>query len=131
MIGADEAALEEIEGIGPKMAKSILRFFQNDINNEIIDKLRLAGVNFQYIRDGDSIKLAGKIFVITGTLPSLSRDEAKNRILNNGGKVSSTVSLKTSYLLAGEKAGSKLAKAKKLNLPIIDENEFFNLLNDL
>lgn len=131
LIEADEAALEEIEGIGPKMAQSTIRFFQNDINKEIIEKLRLASVGFKYIRDGDSIKLAGKIFVLTGTLPSLSRDEAKNRILKNGGKVSSTVSVRISYLLAGEKAGSKLAKAKKLNITIIDENEFFNLLNEL
>ena len=131
LIGADEADLEEIEGIGPKMAQRTIHFFQSDINKEIIEKLRLAGVSFQYIRDGDSIKLAGKIFVLTGTLPSLSRDEAKNRILKNGGKVSSTVSVKTSYLLAGEKAGSKLVKAKKLNITIIDENEFLNLLNDL
>ena len=131
MIGADEADLEEIEGIGPKMAQRTIHFFQSDINKEIIEKLRLAGVSFQYIRDGDSIKLAGKIFVLTGTLPSLSRDEAKNRILKNGGKVSSTVSVKTSYLLAGEKAGSNLVKAKKLNIIIIDENEFLNLLNDL
>ena len=131
LIGADETALEEIEGIGPKMAQSTFRFFKNDINKKIIEKLRLAGVSFQNISEGESTKLAGKTFVLTGTLTSLSRDEVKNRILKNGGKVSSTVSVNTSYLLAGEKAGSKLAKAKKLNITIIDENEFFNLLNDL
>jgi DNA ligase (NAD+) len=131
LIEADEAALEEIEGIGPKMAQSTFRFFQNDINKEIIEKLRLAGVSFQSISEGESTKLAGKTFVLTGTLKSLSRDEAKNRILKNSGKVSSAVSVNTSYLLAGEKAGSKLAKAKKLNITIIDENEFFNLLNEL
>jgi DNA ligase (NAD+) len=129
LITADQSALEDIEGIGPKMAISAVRFFQNDQNRQIIEKLRTAGVRFNNAQGGTSKIFTGKTFVLTGTLSSMSREEAKNIILSNGGKVSSSVSSKTDYLLTGENAGSKLNKAEKLKIPIINENELFNMLN--
>ncbi len=128
IIHASEEELEEIEGIGPKMAQSATRFFTNEKNIAIIEKLRLAGVQFKNVSSHDSQIFTGKTFVLTGTLPSLSRESAKSLILKNGGKVSSSVSANTSYLLAGERAGSKFTKAEKLNISIINENEFFNMI---
>lgn len=129
LINADQSTLEEIEGIGPKMAINASRFFQDDQNRQIIEKLRTAGVSFKNAQAGISKIFAGKTFVLTGTLSSMSREEAKKIILSNGGKVSSSVSSKTDFLLAGDNAGSKLSKSEKLNILIINENDFFNMLN--
>jgi DNA ligase (NAD+) len=128
LIAANAEELEEIEGIGAKMAFSIRNYVENQTNLEVISRLKKAGVNLVYRDRADSDLLAGKTFVLTGSLPSISRDEAKDIIIKNGGKVTSAVSVKTDYLLAGEKAGSKLKKAEKLNIKIVDETEFFNLL---
>jgi len=120
--------LNEIAGIGPIIAKSIIEYFSNSGNQKMIEKMRKAGVVFAlYKTEYKSTKLIGKTFVITGTL-SRPRDYFKKLIINAGGKVTSTISKKTDYLLAGEKAGSKLDKAKKLGVDIIDENEFGSLL---
>ncbi len=120
---ADE--LQQIEGIGPQTALSLAAWFGRSHNRELIDKLRAAGLKFVAEREPlivDSNQLlAGLTFVITGTLPTLSRDEATSLIERHGGKVTGSVSKKTDYLLAGEAAGSKLTKAQQLGVEIVDE----------
>ena len=108
---------------------AVVEYFAKDTVKEVIQKLKNAGVNTEYISTRTSETLAGKTFVVTGTLSSLSRDEAEKLITDNGGKAASSVSKKTSYVLAGEKAGSKLEKAKTLGIPVIDEAEFLNMIN--
>jgi len=125
---ASENELTEIEGIGPKIAQSIREFFAEDANKKMIDKLNEAGVKFEsYRREKGATPLSGLTFVITGTL-SKSRDHFKKQIIENGGKVTGSVSSNTDYLLAGENAGSKLDKAKKLKIKIIDEDKFNKML---
>ncbi|RKX17920.1 MAG: DNA ligase (NAD(+)) LigA, partial [Candidatus Zixiibacteriota bacterium] len=120
--------LTKISGIGPVIAKSIIEYFANPGNLKMIENMKKAGVNFAlYKTDKKSSTLTGKTFVITGTL-SRPRDYFKKLIMNANGKVVSTISKKTDYLLAGEKAGSKLEKATKLGVNIIDENEILLLL---
>jgi DNA ligase (NAD+) len=118
--------LEAIEGVGPRIAESIVEWFSRPPNQTLIDKFRQAGVTLAAaVEPGDeptSQPLAGLTFVITGTLASWSRDEAKNFIDQQGGKVTGSVSGKTDYLVAGEKAGSKLDKAQALGVPILDED---------
>lgn len=129
LMEADAAALTAIYGIGEVVAQSVFDFFRTPSNRTHCDALKAAGVN---TRENESASLAlsddnpfaGKIFVLTGTLPTLKRTDAKVRIERLGGKVTDSVSAKTSVLLAGENAGSKLEKAKKLNVAIIDETEF-------
>ncbi len=126
-----KATAEEIltiDGFGGVMAENIVDFFSNEDNIQLIDRLKLAGVNTQSLKQVSSDKLSGLTFVITGTLPSLSRNEAADLITDAGGKVSSSVSKKTSYLLAGEEAGSKLTKAQTLGINIIDETALMELL---
>lgn len=122
---AGQEELEAIEGIGPGTAVHVLTWFANEKNRQVLEKLRAAGLQFAVAKaevDAASQSLAGLTFVITGTLPSLSRDEAKALIESHGGKVTGSVSKNIDYLLAGEKAGSKLAKAEALGVPILDEN---------
>jgi DNA ligase (NAD+) len=116
--------LEEIEGVGPRTAVSVAAWFANDGNRALIEKLRAAGLSLAAENQPPAVssaRLAGRTFVITGTLPSLSRDEASALIIAHGGKVSGSVSKKTSYVLAGESAGSKLTKAQELGVAVIDE----------
>ena len=120
-----EASVEELqqaEEVGPKVAESIFQFFRESHNRELIERLRAAGLQFTHAtRRPKAGPLAGKTLVLTGTMPTLSRDDAKKLIETAGGKVSSAVSKKTSYVVAGEDAGSKLAKAQELGLEIWDE----------
>ena len=118
----------KIFDIGNTMAESIIKFFNNNKTVDIIHKLRFAGVALSYTSAVKDNRFTGKTFVLTGTLPTYKRDEAASIIENYGGKVSGSVSKNTSYVLAGEEAGSKLTKAKKLGVQIIDENEFLELL---
>lgn len=122
--------ITEIDGFGEIGAKSVVEYFEKDTVKLVIQKLKDAGVNTQYKSSRTSDILSGKTFVVTGTLPNLSRDEAEKLIADNGGKAASSVSKKTSYVLAGEKAGSKLEKAKTLGIPVIDEQEFLNMINN-
>ena len=121
--------LQDAEEVGPKVAESIFQFFREPHNQELLDRLRAAGLRFSYEstrpRGGP---LKGITFVLTGTLPSLSRDDAKKLIEMSGGKVSGSVSKKTNYILAGEDAGSKLTKARELGVKIIDEQHLFQLI---
>ncbi|MEJ2544509.1 MAG: NAD-dependent DNA ligase LigA, partial [Calditrichaceae bacterium] len=114
--------LVDIEGIGDKMARSIVEFFNKDKNTRLINRLIESGIKLKLPEktSEQSKILKGKTFVITGILPGLSREDAKLLIERSGGKTSSSVSQKTDYLLAGENAGSKLSKAKTLNIKIID-----------
>jgi len=130
LINADMQSIIEIDGFGEIGAKSGIEYFEKDTVKLVIQKLKAAGVNMQYKSSRASDILSGKTFVVTGTLPSLSRDEAEKLIADNGGKAASSVSKKTSYVLAGEKAGSKLEKAKTLGIPVIDEAEFLNMINN-
>ncbi len=119
---ADEPALQQAEEVGPKISQSIRRFFEEARNQEMADRLAAAGLTLTHQKaDRSGGILAGFTFVLTGTLPTLSRDEAKAMIEAAGGKVSGSVSKKTSYVVAGEDAGSKLDKAKELQIPILDE----------
>lgn len=119
-----------IDEIGMVMAKSIQAFFDDEKNIASIEKLRLAGVNFELIaRENSQQIFEGKTFVLTGTLPTYKRDEAKEIIEKLGGKVSGSVSKKTDYVLAGEEAGSKLDKANALGVTVIDEEKFKQMAN--
>lgn len=122
------ASLEELaekEDVGEITAKSIYEFFRWPQTIDLIEKLKLAGVNMKVNEEkGLDNRFAGKIFVLTGSLQNYSRDEASNIIEKFGGKTSSSVSKKTNYVLAGEDAGSKLTKAQNLGVEIITEEQF-------
>lgn len=121
--------LQEAEEVGPRVAEAIFQFFREPRNQELIERLREAGLQFFYqATRPQSGPLKGKTFVLTGTLPNLHRDEAKRLIEAAGGKVSSGVSKKTSYVVAGEDAGSKLAKAVELGIPVVGEPELLDLI---
>jgi DNA ligase (NAD+) len=104
-------------------------FFSNSGNRELIERLKLAGLSFSLRKkENRSARLTGKGFVLTGILSSMSRDEAKERIQDHGGKVLSSVSKNTDYVIAGENPGSKLDKAQHLGISILSEDEFLNLI---
>ncbi|MBQ7903444.1 MAG: NAD-dependent DNA ligase LigA [Oscillospiraceae bacterium] len=129
LINAQLEDIIKIDGFGAVGAQNVVDYFNNDNVIEIIRRLQEKGVNTNFISTVESDVLKGKTIVVTGTLPSLSRDAAEKLIADNGGKASSSVSKKTSYVLAGEKAGSKLDKANRLGIPVITEEEFLNMIN--
>ncbi len=130
LMNAKKEDLESIPNIGPNIAESVIRFFQNPKNIEIINRLRNYGLNFQKEESQVNSEnlLEGKTFVLTGTLPNYSRGEMKSIIEKYGGKVTSSVSKKTDFVLAGENPGSKYEKAKTLGVKIISEDEFFKMI---
>lgn len=129
IINANEQEISKIEGFGEVMAQSVVDFFSIEENLTLVNKLQELGVvNNLEIKENLSQKLEGLTFVLTGTLPSLKRSQAAKLIEENGGKVSSSVSKKTNFVLAGEDAGSKLEKAKELNIKIISENDLLDML---
>ena len=129
IMAADRAELERVPEIGPKIAESITEFFSLESSQSLVTRLRQAGLNFAQERaKEDSLPLAGKVFVLTGTLPTYSRDEAAQLIEAAGGKVTGSVSKKTDFVVAGEKAGSKLAKARQLGITVLDEASLLQLL---
>ena len=129
MAEADMEALQQAEEVGPKVAESIFTFFREPANQELVNRLRRAGLQFHYASGRlTGGPLSGLTFVLTGTLESLTREEASRRIQAAGGKVTASVSNKTSYVVAGAEAGSKLDKARKLGLPVIDEARFLEIL---
>lgn len=130
LIKADRDALTSIDDIGEITADFIIGYFEKPHNLEYIEKLRAAGVKMTEDSSAVGDALSGLTFVLTGTLPSLSRDEASALIKQAGGKVSSSVSKKTSYVVAGDAAGSKLDKANALGVAVIDEAELLRMLND-
>ncbi len=124
--------LEEAEEVGPRIAESIIDFFAAEQNQVLIERLRQAGLQFEQEAppETEDAELKGKTFVITGTLSNLTRDQAKARIQAVGGKVVGSVSKKTDYVVAGEKAGSKLKKANELGLAVLDENQLLELVGE-
>jgi DNA ligase (NAD+) len=130
---AKQSEIEGIYGIGAEIAQSVYQWFQIDANQTLIQRLQVAGLQFANAEeisnvDNANLKLAGKTFVITGTLPTLKRDEAKALIQKAGGKVTDSVSKKTDYLVVGEDAGSKLEKAQTLGVTQLTEAQLLDLL---
>ena len=123
------AKLETIEGIGPVVAESISNFFNQEENLTIVDRILQSGVQIVFEGQKMTELLAGKVFVLTGTMESMTRRQAKEMIAAAGGKVSGSVSRNTDYVVVGESAGSKLAKARELGIHIIDEVAFREMLD--
>lgn len=129
LMNAKYEDLVAINEIGDKMANEIIKFFDNPKKISLINKLKSYGVNMEYINEeNDDLKFEGMTFVLTGTLSKYKRNDAKKIIENYGGKVSSSVSKKTTYVLAGENAGSKEEKAKELGITIISEDDFEKMI---
>ncbi|HUW50430.1 MAG TPA: NAD-dependent DNA ligase LigA [Sulfuricella sp.] len=134
LMAAGEEELQQVPDVGPVVALSIFQFFAEPHNREVIERLRAAGVHWE---EGERVPrpmesaISGKTFVLTGTLPSLTRDEAREKIESLGGKVSGSVSKKTDYVVAGAEAGSKLAKAQELGVTVLDESGLVALLEGM
>ncbi|MEP1150879.1 MAG: NAD-dependent DNA ligase LigA [Balneola sp.] len=127
---ASDEELLAVDSIGPRIAESVIDFFENEVNQKIITKLQEAGLQFEIeASELASNILEGKKIVLTGSLPTLSRNEAKELIEKHGGKTASSVSKNTDYVLAGESAGSKLTKAQELGIEILDEEQFLSMIN--
>ncbi|MEG4800330.1 NAD-dependent DNA ligase LigA [Microcoleus sp. ARI1-B5] len=133
LAAASAAAIEGVYGIGPEIAQAVYQWFRVPANQSLIARLKTAGLQLQSeVKTQNlaeqNLQLAGKTFVLTGTLPTLKRDEAKDLIVKAGGKVSSSVSAKTNYVVVGEDAGSKLEKAQSLGIELLSEAELLELL---
>jgi DNA ligase (NAD+) len=128
LMAAGEEELTETPDIGGITAQCLLEWFQNPQSQHLIETLRRAGVNMESRQEETGSSLAGMTFVLTGTLPTLTRSQAKGMIEEAGGKVSGSVSKKTSYVVAGTEAGSKLTKAEQLGVPVLSEEALFALL---
>ena len=126
---ATQEALEEVTDVGPIVAKHVVTFFSQTHNQDVINDLLTAGVHWQDVKIKAEQPLQGKTFVITGTLQSMKREEAKHRLLELGAKVSGSVSKKTDYVIAGSDPGSKAEKARQLGVEILDEAGFLSLLS--
>jgi len=129
LTGASQEELEVIPGIGPRIGESIRRFFADNHNRKLVERLKRSGLRTEEDARRGGNALSGKTFVLTGTLGSFSREEAKAQIEALGGKVTSSVSKKTDFVVVGEDAGSKLQQANKLGIRTLNEKEFIHLLN--
>ena len=127
LMDADEDSLMQIREIGPEVAQSIVYFFKQSVNRKTINRLKKACVSFTPVKRATN-DLDGMTFIFTGGLEHYTREEAKSLVESRGGKVSSSVSNKTNYLIAGESPGSKLEKAKTLGVKIISEREFRKII---
>lgn len=131
LIKAKPEEIEEVHEIGPSISNSVKHFFSNKKNLGIVNELKNAGLKFEIEETGPMFEeFTGKTFVLTGTLTSMGREEAKEKIIHIGGKVSSSVSKNTNFVIAGENAGSKLDKALTLGVRILSEEEFLNMLGN-
>jgi DNA ligase (NAD+) len=133
LMAADAQALAQAPDVGPVVAESVARFFAEPHNREVIGELRAAGVRWtegEPARAANAGPFAGKIVVLTGTLSSMSRDEAKDRVEAAGGKVTGSVSKKTDFVVAGAEAGSKLDRARELGVEVLDEERFRAMLDE-
>ena len=136
MAGASTEELVEVEEVGPRIAESILEFFSSSRNRKLLNRLRAYGLRFEEeardsggdMADPEASPFNGKVFVLTGTLPTMTRDEAKVRIQALGGKVTGSVSRKTDYVVAGENPGSKIEKAQQLEVAVLDEEGLLEML---
>jgi len=127
LANASVEELQNVNEVGPRIAESIVEFFSIPANRKLVERLGGAGLAFKGKKKERGTKLAGKTFVLTGTLAKYTRDQAKKMIEDAGGKVTGSVSKKTHYVVAGSDAGSKLDKAKELGVAVIDENELEKL----
>ena len=129
-MAATEERLLQVNEVGPVVASSLLAFFADPLNRQVVDKLLEAQIHWPLVEvvQTEALLLGGKTIVITGTLPTLSREQAAELIEQAGGKVQSSVSKKTSMVLAGADAGSKLVKAQELTIPVISEADLLQLL---
>jgi len=132
LMAADQAALETVEDVGPVVARNIVRFFADPAHREMIDRLRAVGVTWEVVAapKAASQPLAGQTWVLTGTLESMTRDEAKAHLTALGAKVAGSVSKKTTQVVAGPGAGSKLDKAEALGVPVMDEAALIAVLEE-
>ena len=130
LMEADEAAIRQVPDVGPVVAAHVAAFFASEAHRSVIKALREQGVTWPEMPapSGDGQTLAGRTFVITGTLESMTREQAQEALEARGAKISGSVSKKTGYLVAGSDAGSKLARARELNVPVLDEGQFIELL---
>jgi DNA ligase (NAD+) len=128
LMAASAEELEAVNEVGPRVSQAILEFFGEEKNKELIERLRAAGLTFTAEKRVTTSTLEGLTFVLTGTLPNLTRESAKEKIESAGGRVSGSVSKKTSYVVAGEEAGSKLDKANSLGVAVLDEVGLLELL---
>ena len=128
LMQADMDALTAVPDVGQTTAENIMQWFASEQSRDLIEKLRAAGVNFESHNAVTDTRFAGKTFVLTGALSLFTRDEATEKIESFGGKAASSVSKKTSYVIAGENAGSKLKKANELGIPVLSEQEFLEML---
>jgi len=128
IMNASLEQLQEVNEVGPRIAQSIVEFFSETKNRELVERLRQAGLTLKGVKKERGTQLAGQTFVLTGTLARHTRDEAKRLIEDAGGKVAGSVSKKTDYVVAGEEAGSKLDKARELGVAVIDESALEQLL---
>lgn len=132
LMQASVESLMQVHDVGPVVAEATFQFFDEPHNREVIAAMRAQGVQWADIaKTSTSTAFAGKTFVLTGTLPTLKRDQAQSMIEAAGGKVSGSVSAKTSYVVAGAEAGSKLEKAQQLNIPILEESALLEMLQPL
>jgi DNA ligase (NAD+) len=125
---ATQDDLERVQEVGPKVAASVYDFFQNELNRALVARFAELDLKMTAEKKQRTTQLEGLTFVLTGTFPTLTREEAKERIESAGGKVSGSVSKKTNYVIAGEEAGSKLTKAQELGVPILDEAALLAML---
>jgi DNA ligase (NAD+) len=130
LMEADEDRLQQVPDVGPVVAQSIAGFFREPHNREVVAKLLQAGIRWEDTAVSAGAGLAGKTFVLTGTLPTLTREQARARIEAAGGKVAGSVSKKTSYVVAGTEPGGKYDKARELGVPVLDEEGLLHLLAD-
>ena len=130
IISATFEELTAIDEIGEIMAESLIKYFSKEENLKLIERIKAYGLNMESTKEVSDNRFLGKTFVLTGTLPTMSRNEASELIEKFGGKTSSSVSKKTTYVLAGEEAGSKLTKAQNLGVEIINEEQFLSMLEE-
>jgi DNA ligase (NAD+) len=130
LMAASEQEIQQVQDVGPVVAAQVAAFFASEEHRRVISALREKGVTWPDVeRPGGSAQpFAGRTFVITGTLSSMTREAAQEALIARGAKVASSVSRKTSFLVAGAEAGSKLAKAEQLGVPVLDEAQFLKLL---
>jgi DNA ligase (NAD+) len=131
LMEASQETMEEVDSIGPKIAQSVFEFFNQDHNREIVSALRNHGLKLAMEQEEQaSQRLEGKTFVLTGSLPSLTRKEATQLIEKHGGKTTSSVSSNTDYLLVGDSPGSKYDKARELKIPTVNQDTFLDLIDE-
>jgi DNA ligase (NAD+) len=130
---ADMESLQEVSDVGTIVAQHVVNFFAEEHNVQVIDELLVAGINWPKIDkiEVDSLPLAGQTFVLTGTLEQMDRNAAKAMLQSLGAKVAGSVSAKTSCVVAGEKAGTKLAKAEELGVKVLNEQQMLDMFTEL